>query len=100
MEISPITSITPIQDFSKQTQISQSGSDDKSFGNILTDLIKEVNRTDQVSNADTVKLAAGTTDDVHTVMINTEKTEIATLTLVQVRNKILDAYNEIMRVNL
>jgi flagellar hook-basal body complex protein FliE len=50
--------------------------------------------------ADTIKLATGNIDSLHTLTIDLAKAELAVQTLVQVRNKALDAYNEIMRITL
>lgn len=99
MNINPISSISPISDIYKQINTKNTTAED-TFKNILVDLIGNVNETDRVSQEDIVKIASGNADDLHTIMINSEKAEMATLALVQVRNKIMDAYNEIMRVSL
>ena len=44
--------------------------------------------------------AAGKIDDLHTLMIETEKADLALQFTLQVRNKLLDAYNEIMRMQI
>lgn len=99
MNIEPISSISPISDIYKKTS-TKSVSDDDVFKNILSELVNNVNETDRISQEDILKIASGNADDIHNIMINSEKAELATLALVQVRNKIMDAYNEIMRVTL
>jgi len=44
--------------------------------------------------------ALGKTDNIHQVMIAAEKADIALQFTLQIRNKILDAYNEIMRMQI
>jgi len=44
------------------------------------------------------QFAAGKTDNIHQVMIAAEKADVALQFTLQIRNKILDAYNEIMRM--
>lgn len=44
--------------------------------------------------------AAGRTDNIHQVMLAAEKADIALQFTMQIRNKILDAYNEIMRMQI
>ena len=44
--------------------------------------------------------ASGATDNIHQVLIAAEKADIALQFTLQVRNKILDAYNEIMRMQI
>jgi len=46
------------------------------------------------------QFAAGQTDNIHQVLIAAEKADIALQFTLQIRNKILDAYNEIMRMQV
>jgi flagellar hook-basal body complex protein FliE len=70
------------------------------FKDMLTDAINNVKSTQSTADKDMLKLASGQTDDLHSVMINSAKADLAIQTLVQVRNKAVEAYNEIMRINL
>jgi flagellar hook-basal body complex protein FliE len=49
---------------------------------------------------DAYKLSIGEMDDMHTMIINAAKADVALQTMVQLRNKFLDAYSEIMRTSL
>jgi flagellar hook-basal body complex protein FliE len=71
-----------------------------SFEQIFSKAIENVNKTDTAAQQDIINVAAGEVDDLHTVTINATKAELAVEMLVQVRNKALDAYNEIMRISL
>lgn len=44
--------------------------------------------------------AAGRTDNIHQVVLAAEKADIALQFTMQIRNKIMDAYNEIMRMQI
>lgn len=44
--------------------------------------------------------AAGKTDNIHQVMLAAEKADIALQFTMQIRNKIMDAYSEIMRMQI
>jgi flagellar hook-basal body complex protein FliE len=46
------------------------------------------------------QVAAGEPVALHTVMIHMEETRLAFQTLVQVRNKVLEAYQDIMRMQV
>ncbi|HHY13607.1 MAG TPA: flagellar hook-basal body complex protein FliE [Thermoanaerobacterales bacterium] len=46
------------------------------------------------------KLVLGESHNVHEVIIAAEKAELALQLTIQIRNKVLDAYNEIMRMQL
>ncbi|MDF2566612.1 MAG: flagellar hook-basal body complex protein FliE [Oscillospiraceae bacterium] len=100
MFITPISGINQLTELANQMNVNETTSGDSTFKNILSGLIENVKQTDQVSQDDILKIAQGNADDLHTITINSEKAELATLTLVQVRNKILDSYNELMRITL
>lgn len=70
------------------------------FEDLLKNAISQVTVTDQAVKQDVVSVAKGETDSLHTITIDSAKADLALQTLVQVRNKALDAYNEIMRITL
>ncbi len=72
----------------------------KSFSETLNEAIQQVNQLQVASDKATLNLATGRTDNVADVMIAAEKAEIALKTMVQVRNKIVDAYQEIMKMQV
>lgn len=72
----------------------------KSFADTLTEAIGQVNELQKESDVKAQELATGKTDDIAGVMLAAEKADIALRTMVQVRNKIIDAYQEIMRMQV
>lgn len=72
----------------------------KSFGETLKDAIQEVNQLQKVSDKKMQDLATGKTDNIPDVMIAAEKADIALKLLVQVRSKIIDAYHEVMKMQV
>lgn len=72
----------------------------KSFSDTLNEAISNVNELQKESDQKIQELATGKTDDVASVMITAEKADIALRTMVQVRNKIIDAYQEIMKMQV
>jgi flagellar hook-basal body complex protein FliE len=69
-----------------------------SFGEFLQEALNKVSELQVQSEKLNEDFAAGRTDSIHEVMIATEKADIALQFTMQIRNKILDAYNEIMRM--
>ena len=100
MTIAPITGIESITKElnAMQPQIGQSES--TSFLDVFRNALDNVNETDEMAKQSEMLVATGGTDDLHTLMINTSKAELALETMVQIRNKALDAYNEIMKITL
>ncbi len=87
----------------KQTQPSSlkiDSTSEVSFGETLKNAIGEVNQLQKKSDVAMQELATGKTDNVHDVMIAAEKADIALKLMVGVRNKIIDAYSEIMRMQV
>ncbi len=72
----------------------------KSFSDTLNEAIKGVNQLQKSSDKAAQDLATGKTDNVADVMIAAEKADIGLRVMVQVRNKIIDAYNEIMKMQV
>lgn len=99
MDINPIQGITGVQNLSGRQKVNAQGNEN-AFRDILQTLINNVKETEAVVNEDVAKLAAGEVDDLHTIVINAEKAELALELLTQVRNKAIDAYNEIMKITL
>lgn len=70
------------------------------FEDLLKEAVSAVEETNAASSIDMLKVSLGDADALHNVTINAAKADLAIQTLVAVRNKALDAYNEIMRITL
>ncbi len=71
-----------------------------SFGDVLSNFVSDVNSL-QTEASDTVKrFAAGEVSDLHEVMIATEKAKTSLELLMEIRNKAIDAYRELMRTSV
>ena len=64
------------------------------------DALKETNSLQQKSDAMNAALAAGEVDDISQVVIAGQKAEIALQLTMQVRNRALSAYQELMRMQV
>jgi flagellar hook-basal body complex protein FliE len=71
-----------------------------SFADYLKSAVDKTNGLILESENLNTDFAAGKTDNIHQVMIAAEKADIALQFTMQIRNKILDAYNEIMRMQI
>ncbi|MBL7545583.1 MAG: flagellar hook-basal body complex protein FliE [Bdellovibrionaceae bacterium] len=99
MNVTPPTAekISGINGTVSPTQTSEPG---KSFAATLSEAIKGVNELQKSSDKAAQDLATGRTDNVAEVMLAAEKADVALKVMVQVRNKIIDAYNEIMKMQV
>ena len=71
-----------------------------SFGEMLQQSVNQVNRLQQEANASINDLAAGKQTDIHHTMIAVEKAEVSFELLMQIRNKVIAAYESIMRTQV
>jgi len=69
-----------------------------SFEEVLKASIQEVNDLQKEADEAIRELAKGQTQDLHKTMILMEKAELSLKLMIQVRNKLLDAYQELMRM--
>ena len=80
--------------------VSEAGESGKTFADTLKEAVGQVNELQKKSDKSMQDLATGRTDNVADVMIAAEKADIALRVMVQVRNKVIDAYNEIMKMQV
>ena len=72
----------------------------KTFGEFLQDSIGKVNALQQEANVSMEKLASGESQNLHETLLAVEKADIAFRTMNQVRTKVIDAYKEIMKMQI
>lgn len=72
----------------------------QSFATALKDSINSVNAAQVQSDELTNRMANGENVDLHTVMIASQKANITLSATLEIRNKVVEAYQEIMRMNI
>ncbi len=70
------------------------------FAAVLRDAINETNELQKQADIKTQDLATGKTTNIPEVMMSVEKADIALRLMTQVRNKIIDAYQEVMKMQV
>lgn len=71
-----------------------------SFGDILTTMVRQTNTLQQAADQAIQQVHAGDEKNLHAAMIAMEKADISLRYMVQVRNKAIDTYQEIMRMQV
>lgn len=72
----------------------------QSFGEVLKGSLAEVDRLQKEADAAIESLAAGEGKSVHETMIAMEQADVSFKLMMQVRNKIVEAYQEILRMQV
>ena len=69
-----------------------------SFSDTLKSAIGSVDQLNQTSDSQVTELLQGDRQDIHNVMIAVEKADVSFQLMMQVRNKILNAYQEVSKL--
>ena len=76
------------------------GASGTSFADTLQNAVMKVNDLQQTADVKMQQLATGQTTDIADVKISAEKADIALRLMTSVRNKMIDAYHEIMKMQV
>lgn len=96
MQIDRLTSVSPSTAAARQT----AGNSGTSFSDVFNEALQNTLETEKAEEQNMLSLLAGEDMDVHTAMIETQKAELALELTLQIRNKVIDAYKEIMQMQV
>lgn len=72
----------------------------RSFDNVLGELVRDVNAKQMEAGGQIRAMLSGEEIPLHRVMIATEEASVSFQLMVEVRNKLLEAYQELMRMQV
>ena len=99
--IVPISEMQPITPITERSKVSDKApAEGASFDSILKNAVKNLEDVQAVSDKDSIDLALGRSDDLHSIQINTMKTTAAIELTTSVTSKVLSAYKEIINMQL
>lgn len=96
--IPPIGGLTPLPSLPAATPTSAPGGG--GFGDALKNGLQQVSEFEHHADALIEDVAVGGPTEVHEVMVATTESALAVDLLVQVRDRALEAYSEVMRMQL
>jgi|SRR5690606_3412490 len=70
------------------------------FSQVLQKALEETDGLQKASTEQIEKVLSGDVKDVHSAMLAMQKADLSFQTMMQVRNKLIDAYHEIMRMQV
>jgi flagellar hook-basal body complex protein FliE len=97
MEISQINNLISNLNNTGSTNATSTNSN---FTDILSDALGNAQDTELSAQQQNTELLTGETDDLHTPVIEAQKAELALNLAIQIRNKVVDAYNQVMNMQL
>ena len=78
----------------------ETGSAKPKFANFLESAVAEVDGKLKAADAEKTKLFTGETNNLHQAMISMQEASVAFSLMVEVRNKLVESYQEIMRMQV
>ncbi len=97
--IQRMSTIDELKQMQGQGQVSKT-SNSNVFESIFSSAIENVKTTQSDLEEKQYLLATGQIDDTHTVSIAAAEAQLSVDLLVELRNKAVESYNELMRINL
>lgn len=98
MQINPLSSGSVIDSISPLS--GEEKKKETSFSDVLNQTLESAKQTENDNKGSNLELFAGEDSSLHDTMIEAEKAELALDLTLQVRNKVIDAYNEVMRMQV
>lgn len=96
MQIGNLNSISPqLGDLAGPRRISATG---EGFGSVIKDAVESIDQTQKSAENEIAKAVSGESPDLHKTIIALQTADLKFQLGLQVRNKLIGAYDEIMRM--
>ncbi|MGB5824005.1 MAG: flagellar hook-basal body complex protein FliE [Proteocatella sp.] len=99
-KISSITDIAQVGKSQNSKLETQGSGGENLFKDIFNNALNSVVETDKEVMQQQYMLATGQTDDIHNLTIASTKAQLSVDLMVQLRNKAMESYSEITRINM
>ena len=97
MNVNPTAPVSP-GGFDGTKPVSSPKSTD--FVKVVSQQLAEVNQTQHTADQAIADLATGETDNVHDVVLSMAKADLTFRLVLEIRNRLVEAYQEIMRMQV
>lgn len=95
-----INSIHSINNFYGRTENLESLRNNNDFSKIFQESLNKINTYQQIANDSVVSFIKGNENEIHNVMIAIEEAKLTMQTAIEVRNKLIEAYQELSKVQI
>ena len=101
MNISALNPATAVAQIPTDTSTAAaSGGSSNSFGSIVKDAVDSLGKTQRASEQEMARAVTGESPDLHRTIIALQTADLGFQFALQVRNKVINAYEEIMRMQV
>lgn len=96
-----ISQVSNLASVAGRTKNSDTNTDNNiDFMSVLKDTVSDLNNTQQKADEASASIATGTVKDLHQAAITIDKAEINMKMMLEIRNKALSAYKDILRTQV
>ena len=89
-----------VESIKSPSEIGPTQASGESFANVLGRMVNEVNARQSTANDAVAALQSGQATSLHQAVISMEEANISFQLMVEVRNKLLESYQELMRMQI
>ena len=82
----------------KKLQFDQGG--DQTFADMIKEAVNSVDQMQKTAESNTEAVIAGDAENIHEVMIGLEKAQLSFQLMVEIRNRAVDTYQELSRMQI
>lgn len=103
--IQPIVPINSLEELNAARAVTPSIATDTNsatapFRSMFQDAVSDVQKTDADLGNQVYQMASGQSDNLHNILIASQKASLSVDMVVELRNKLLDAYKELININV
>jgi flagellar hook-basal body complex protein FliE len=98
--IQPIQAINSLGALNKAQAVQGASSPEIPFCSLVKDAVSNAEQTNSSLNGEIYKLTTGQSDDLHNAIIASQKANLSVDMVIELRNKLLEAYNQVMNISV
>ena len=95
-----ITAINSANNFAKSVQPADVSQTEHGFSDLLQEAVSSVNDLQQKAESTARDFVVGDANSIHNTILSLEKADLSLRLLNQTRNKVVEAYQEVMRMQI
>jgi flagellar hook-basal body complex protein FliE len=95
-----LTPVKPIEPLLLDSGVSAASRPDDGFGEVFREAVSRVESFRHEADASMNRFLSGQDEELHQVAVATQRAELAFELFLQVKNKVVQAYQEVMRMQL
>ena len=100
LNLNGLPSPKPIGELGKPAPAPDLTADGETFGDLLKQALQEVDSTQKTAELEARNLMTGEGTDMHTAILAVQKADVSFQMMMAVRSKLIEAYREVMRMQM